>query len=340
MVSEQNQLKNVKWTFRNHSVGMIAENDFQWVEENVAAVREGEVLVRNLYLSLDPTNRVWMGEKDTYMPALKEGEVMRGLAIGVVERSNHPQFKAGDAVQGLLGWQKYLVSTGEGLIALPRIPGLPLEAHFGLLGHIGLTAHYGLLHIGKPKAGETVVVSAAAGAVGSLAGQIAKIQGCRVIGTAGSDDKCRYLTQELGFDGAINYKKEPLAERLREECPRGIDVYFDNVGGATLDAVLDQINDFGRIVACGMISAYNAPDAPFTSRHMVNIVVRRVLMQGFVCLDHPEYAPGAYEDLIRWHLAGQLKYRLDVVEGLENAVTAINKLFTGANQGKLLVKVS
>jgi hypothetical protein len=339
MQSEQNQLRNLKWTFRNHSVGMIAENDFQWVEEKVADAGPGQVLVRNLYLSLDPTNRVWMGEKDTYMPALKQGEVMRGLAIGVVEKSDNPQFKAGDWVQGLLGWQKYLVSNGEGLIALPAIPGLPLEAHFGLLGHIGLTAHYGLLHIGKPKPGETVVVSAAAGAVGSLAGQIAKIHGCRVIGTAGSDDKCRYLTQELGFDAAINYKTEPLLERLRERCPRGIDVYFDNVGGTTLDAVLDLINDFGRIVACGMISAYNQDDA-FTSRHMVNIVTRRILMQGFVCLDHPEYAPQAYGDLIRWHQEGKIKYRVDIVDGLKNAVTAINKLFTGSNQGKLLVKVS
>ena len=339
MQSEQNQLRNLKWTFRNHSVGMIAENDFQWVEENLTDAGPGQVLVRNLYLSLDPTNRVWMGEKDTYMPALKQGEVMRGLAIGVVEKSDNPQFKVGDTVQGLLGWQKYLVSTGEGLINLPQIPGLPLEAHFGLLGHIGLTAHYGLLHIGKPKPGETVVVSAAAGAVGSLAGQIAKIQGCRVIGTAGSDEKCRYLTQELGFDGAINYKTEPLAGRLRELCPRGIDVYFDNVGGPTLDAVLDLINDFGRVVACGMISAYNQDDA-FTSRHMVNIVTRRVLIQGFVCLDHPEYAPGAYQDLIRWHLEGRIKYRVDIVDGLKNAVSAVNKLFTGSNQGKLLVKVS
>ncbi len=339
MQSEQNQPKNLKWTFRNHSVGMIAENDFQWVEEKAPDAGAGEVLIRNVYLSLDPTNRVWMGEKDTYMPALKRGEVMRGLAIGAVEKSNHPGFKPGDWVQGLLGWQKYLVSNGEGLIALPQIPGLPLEAHFGLLGHIGLTAHYGLLQIGKPRLGETVVVSAAAGAVGSLTGQIARIHGCRVIGTAGSDEKCRYLTQELGFDGAINYKTEPLAERLRELCPRGIDVYFDNVGGATLDAVLDLINDFGRIVACGMISAYNQDDV-FTSRHMVNIVTRRVLMQGFVCLDHPEFAPQAYQDLIRWHLEGKIKYRVDVVDGLENAVTAINRLFTGANQGKLVVKVS
>ena len=336
----QEQVQNYKWTVASHSVGFVGEQDFQWVAEDVQDVAAGQVRIRNLYLSLDPTNRVWMGEKDTYLPALKIGEVMRGLAIGVVEESNHPTLRAGDHVYGLLGRQKYLVSDGEGLTVLPTIPDLPLTAHFGLLGHIGIAAHYGMLHIGKPKAGETVVVSAAAGAVGSLAGQIAKIQGCRVIGLAGSDEKCAWLTEELGFDGAINYKTQSVSEALKAHCPQGIDVYFDNVGGKTLDAVLEIMNDYGRIVACGMISAYNETDPVFTSRHMVHIVTRRLLMQGFVCLDHPEYIPDACRDLLTWYAEGKLKYRVEVVEGLDKAATALSKLFTGSNQGKLIVQVS
>jgi NADPH-dependent curcumin reductase CurA len=243
MQSEQNQPKNLKWTFRNHSVGMIAENDFQWVEEKAPDAGAGEVLIRNVYLSLDPTNRVWMGEKDTYMPVLKRGEVMRGLAIGVVEKSNHPGFKAGDWVQGLLGWQKYLVSNGEGLIALPQIPGLPLEAHFGLLGHIGLTAHYGLLQDRQGQAGETVVVSAAAGAVGSLTGQIARIQGVPRDRYGGQRREMPLFNAGTGFSTGHQLQNRTAAERLQALCPRGLTCTVDNVGGATLDAVLDLIND-------------------------------------------------------------------------------------------------
>lgn len=332
--------QNLKWTVANYSDGLISEKDYSWQEEKIEGLKEGEIIVRNVYLSLDPTNRVWMGEKDTYMPAFKKGEVMRGIAIGVVEESKNCDFKPGDIVNGLLGWQKYLVSNGAGLIKLPSIPNLPLTAHFGLLGHIGLTAHYGLLEIAKPKAGETVVVSAAAGAVGSLVGQIAKIKGCRVIGIAGSDEKCRWITNDLGFDGAINYKKESVRESLKKHCPKGIDIYFDNVGGEILDAALEITNDFGRIVACGMIASYNEKEPVFTSKHMVNIVIRRILLKGFVCLDHPEFAEKAFTDLIQCYSEGKIKYKIDEVEGLENAVKAVNKLFSGANNGKLLVKVS
>jgi NADPH-dependent curcumin reductase CurA len=213
---------NQQWRLAARPQGLFKESDFQWVEEETPALNEGEVLVRSIYLSLDPTNRGWASQ-DTYLPAVKLGEVMRGVVIGKVEESRDPCFHKGDVVQGMIGWQSYGVLPGKALTKMPPIP-LPLSAHFGLLGHIGLTAWVGLLDIGKPKAGETLVVSAAAGAVGSLAGQIGKIEGMRVVGIAGSDEKCHWLTHDLGFDAAINYKTEKLDAALKQHCPQGIDV--------------------------------------------------------------------------------------------------------------------
>ena len=296
------------------------------------------MLVRNLYLSLDPTNRGW-ASMDTYLPAVAIGDVMRGIGIGAVEKSRHAKFQEGDIVQGMLGWQQYALSDGTGLTVLPKNPNIPLTAYFGLFGHIGLTAYYGLLDVGRPKAGETLVVSAAAGAVGSIAGQIGKLKGCRVVGIAGSDEKCRWITQDLGFDAAVNYKKEPVLESLKKHCPNGIDIDFENVGGEILDNVLALINLKGRIVLCGLISQYNA-DRPVPGPYnFANILVRRARVEGFIVLDYLDRAQEAMTELGKWLIEGRIKYRVEVIEGIEQAPRAVNKLFDGSHQGKLIIKL-
>lgn len=330
--------KNQQWRLVARPKGLFKASDFRWVEEETPPVGDGEALVRTIYLSLDPTNRGW-ASVDTYLPAVALDGVMRGIAVGRVEESRAPDLAPGDVVQGLLGWQRYAVMPAARLTKLPPIP-LPLSAHLGLLGHIGLTAWVGLLQVGQPKEGETLVVSAAAGAVGSLVGQIGKIKGLRVVGIAGSDEKCRWLTGDLGFDAAINYKKRPVLAGLRRACPNGVDVYFDNVGGATLDAVLSLINLRARIVVCGLISQYNATEPVPGPKNLANLLVQRARMEGFIVLDHADQAERAAADLVRWHLAGRLQYRLDVVHGLEEAPEAVNRLFDGSNTGKLVVRVS
>jgi hypothetical protein len=330
--------KNQQWRLAARPEGLFRESDFRWVEEETPALEEGQALVRTVYLSLDPTNRGWAAG-DTYLPAVPLDSVMRGIGVGRVEESRDPSLAPGDVVSGLLGWQRYAVLPASQLTKLPPIP-LPLSAHLGLLGHIGLTAWVGLLRIGQPKAGETLVVSAAAGAVGSLVGQIGKIQGMRVVGIAGSDEKCAWLTGELGFDAAVNYKKAPIFAGLRRACPDGVDVYFDNVGGETLDTVLSLVNLRARIVVCGLISQYNATAVPPGPKNLPNLLVKRARMEGFIVLDHLADAERATADLVRWHLAGKLRYRLDVVHGLEKAPAAVNRLFDGTNTGKLVVRVS
>jgi NADPH-dependent curcumin reductase CurA len=330
---------NRQWRLAARPVGNFKDSDFKWTEEPVPDLKDGELLVHNQYISLDPTNRGWANAVDTYLPAVKLGDVMRGGAIGVVEESRNPAFKVGDHVSGLLGWQEYAISSGAGLAKLPEIPGLPLTAHLGLFGHIGLTAYFGLLDVAQPKAGETLVVSAAAGAVGSLVGQIGKIVGCRVVGIAGSDEKCRWLTDDLGFDAAINYKKEKVFEALKRECPNGIDVDFENVGGEILDSILALINLGARISLCGMISQYNATDRMPGPSNLFMLIVRRARMQGFLVSDYMGRAAEAMTALGGWLKEGKIKYRVDLVEGLEQTPRAVNKLFDGSNQGKLVVKI-
>lgn len=329
--------KNRQWRLAARPVGNFKDSDFHWNEEPVRSLEEGEILVHTQYISLDPTNRGWAA-RDTYLPAVKLGDVMRGGAIGVVEESRNPNFAVGDHVSGLLGWQEYAVVNGSGVGKLPQLPGLPMTAHLGLFGHIGLTAYYGLLDVGQPKAGETLVVSAAAGAVGSLVGQIGKIVGCRVVGIAGSDEKCSWLTGELGFDAAINYKKENITEALKRDCPNGIDVDFENVGGEILNALLLQINLGARISLCGMISQYNAIEGVGPA-NLFMLIVKRARMQGFLVSDYMSRAAEAMSQLGKWYLEGKIKYRVDVVEGLEQAPRAVNMLFDGSNTGKLVVKI-
>lgn len=331
---------NQQWLLTSRPVGELQPENFSWHEEELPPLEDGQVLVRAIYLSLDPTNRSWAGEKDTYLPALPLGSVMRGFVIGVVEESRHPKFTAGQYVEGLMGWQSYYISDGRDIRPLHKDPDLPLDAYMGYFGMISLTAYFGLLDIGQPKEGETVVVSAAAGAVGSLVGQIAKIKGCRVVGIAGSDEKCRWLTQELGFDGAINYKTESVSKALRQHCPQGIDVYFDNVGGKILDAVLGQINLRARIVICGLISMYNATEPVPGPYNLVNLIPKRAKMEGFVVLDYFPRAKEAMPELTQWLKEGKVQYRVHIVEGLKEAPTAVNLLFTGGNEGKLMVRIS
>lgn len=329
---------NHQWRLAARPEGLIKESDFTWTESAVPELQDGQFLVRNLYLSLDPTMRGW-ASRDTYLPAVPIGDVMRGGTIGVIEESRNANFKVGDHVSGLLGWQEYAITDGKGVNTLPNLPGIPLTAHFGLFGHIGMTAYFGLLDIGQPKPGETLVVSAAAGAVGSLVGQIGKIKGCRVVGIAGADDKCKWLVDELGFDAAINYKTENVAAALKKHCPNGIDIDFENVGGEIMDAVLAQINFRARIALCGLISSYNATEPVPGPYNFANILVQRARVEGFIVMD---YAPRAMEcmtEMGKWLMEGKIKYRIDEVDGLKHAPLALNKLFEGTNIGKLVVKI-
>jgi len=324
---------------------MASLADFEWAESPVPTPGANEALIRNTFLSLDPTNRGWMSERATYLPPIPLGEVMRGICVGTVVESNNPALRVGTPVYGMFGWQDYaIVQPGDLVMPLPENPGIPLTAHLGLFGHIGLTAYFGMLDVARPKPGETIVVSGAAGAVGSLAGQIGKIGGCRVVGIAGSAEKCEWLVGDLGFDGAINYRQESsLAAALARHCPAGIDVYFDNVGGTTLEAALDLLNIGGRIAICGMIASYNEADADRDERtgprNLMQLVARRARMEGFLVLDYWGRAAEAIDALAAWHQEGRLRYRVHVIEGLENAPDAMNMLFDGRNVGKLIVRV-
>jgi NADPH-dependent curcumin reductase CurA len=333
--------KNRQILLAARPVGMVKESDFTHREGPIPKPQPGEFLVRNVYLSLDPTIRGWMNAADTYLPAIKIGEVMRGGGVGVVVESQNPQYATGDVVFGMIGWQDYFVGRGNDAMPMMVLPkGVPLTAALSVLGITGMTAYFGLLDIGQPKAGDTVVVSGAAGATGSVAGQIGKIKGCRVVGIAGSPEKCKWVTDDLGFDACINYKTENIAARLKQTCPKGIDIYFDNVGGDILDGVLAQIRRHARIVLCGAISMYNATEPSPGPKNYLSLIIQRARMEGFIVTDFLPRFPEAFAQINQWISEGKIKYAVDVVQGLENATTAINRLFTGANTGKLLVQIS
>lgn len=321
----------------------VAEN-FQLDQQPVAAPAAGQVLLRTHYLSLDPYMRGRMSDAKSYAAPVQLGEVMVGGAVSRVVESQHPGFAAGDWVLGYTGWQDYALSDGQGLTKLN--PALaPVSYALGILGMPGFTAYMGLLDIGQPKAGETVVVAAATGAVGAMVGQIARLQGCRVVGIAGSEEKCRYAQDELGFDACINHHADDLPQQLAEACPAGIDVYFENVGGKVFDAVLPLLNSRARVPLCGLIAQYNAtalPEGPDHSPLLLRtLLTRRIRMQGFIIFDdyghrYPEFAAQMGE----WLAAGKLKYREHRVAGLENAPDAFIGLLEGRNFGKLVVEVS
>ncbi len=333
-------MQNHQWLLAKRPNGNIRSTDFTWNETEIAEPNEGEILIRNIYLSLDPTNRGWISDTPGYLPPVPLGSVMRGIAIGVVEASRNARFPEGSIVQGMLGWQTYTLSDGSGLTILPNMPGVPLTAHFGLFGHIGMTAYFGLLEIGELASGETITITAASGAVGSLVGQIGKLKGCRVIGITGSDEKCQWITEELGFDAAINYKTESVYEQLKVHCPEGIDVIFENVGGEIFDAELAHINLHARVVLCGLISQYNATEPVPGPYNFRNLLTRRGKLQGFIVLDYMDRAMEAMMELAQWYQEGKISYHVDVIEGLQEAPTAINRLFDGNKKGKLLIKVS
>jgi NADPH-dependent curcumin reductase len=329
---------NRQWILVRRPRGDLEPDVLQLTETAVPDVPDGAFLVRNLYLSLDPTNRVWMSNIEGYLPPVELGAVMRGGTIGRVVASRDASIPVGRIVQGMGGWQDYWIARAGQVGKLPADPGVPLTLYMGLLGTIGATAYFGMLEIGKPKAGENVVVSAAAGAVGSIAGQLAKIQGARVIGIAGGPEKCQWLVSELGFDAAIDYKNEDVLQRLRALATSGVNVYFDNTGGPILDAVLQHLAIGARIPLCGLISGYNKPTGG--PRFYANILLKRATVQGFIILDYlPRFAE-ALAPLAQLHREGRIKYRVDVQRGLENAPMALRKLFDGTNRGKLIVQIA
>jgi hypothetical protein len=320
---------------------MVEERSFRWSEEPVPELgADGEILVRNLVLSLDPTQRGWIA-RDTYLPAVKIGDVMRSGAAGRVVKSRSPKYAEGDLVMGMFGWQDCAVVKTDAKSAPAKVlPGVPLELAMSTLGMTGITAYFGLLEVGRPLAGQTVVVSGAAGATGSIVGQIARIQGCRVIGIAGGKDKCEWLVKEARFDAAVDYKSEDVGARLRALCPAGIDVYFDNVGGDILDIALAQLAMHGRVVLCGAIATYNDAELRPGPKHYLNLLLKRGRMEGFLVLDYLPRAAEAVMQLWQWVQAGELKDRVDVMHGLENAPRALIRLFTGENQGKQLLRIA
>jgi len=315
----------------------ITPDIFETVSLETPELEDGQVLVRQTHMSLDPAMKGWMSpDKESYIPPVELGDIMRSSGVGEVVESRNEIYPVGAMVGGLMGWTEYYVGDGKGLRIVP--PGISAEEVLCVLALPGLTAYQGLVEIGKPKPGETLVVSGAAGSVGSIVGQIAKAEGMRVIGTAGSDEKCRWLEDELGFDKAINYKSDDLAQQIADATPDGIDMYFENTGGPVQHIVFWRMNAHGRIIVCGMISDYNT-DKPSPGPNWLNIIRKRITIQGFTMPDHWDNVPKMTEALVGYYKAGQLKYRAHTLHGLESAIEGINLLFTGGNTGKLMVEL-
>ncbi len=332
-------MKNRQVRLAARPVGLPKPSDWQITDEAVADPGEGQILVEVSHLSLDPAMRGWMNEGKSYIRPVAIGEVMRAGGAGKVVKSSHPKFAVGDTVTGGFGVQQFALSDGKGVVKVDtRL--VPLPVYLGTLGMPGMTAYFGLLEIGKPKEGETVVVSGAAGAVGTVVGQIAKIMGCRVVGIAGGAEKCKYLTSELGFDAAINYKDQDVKTMLKEHCPKGIDVYFDNVGGDILDACLARLAMHARIVICGAISQYNSTEGMKGPANYMSLLVNRASMTGMVVFDYADRYAEAARAMAGWIKAGRLKTKEDVVEGgIDAFPDTLLKLFRGENFGKLVLKV-
>jgi NADPH-dependent curcumin reductase len=327
------------WKLQRRPLGDIAPGDLELVSETLPDLAEGQFLLAILYISLDPTNRIWMSDMEQYMPPVALGAPMRAGVCGRVVASRKDGVDVGQIMAGLGEWADHMVTDGGFMSPLPALPGIPLAASYGSLALVGPTAYFGLLDIGQPKPGETLVVSAAAGGVGQIVGQIGKIKGCRVIGIAGGKAKCDYVVNELGFDAAIDYKNEDVGAALDRLAPGGIDINFEQVGGPIMVEVLKRMNLFGRIALCGMISTYNDVDPREEPGFWTMILMRRLLIRGFIVTD---FAPRFGESgaaLAGWMMSGQLKTRQDIRPGLENAAEAVKLLYSGGNFGKLLIEV-
>jgi len=330
---------NKQLLFVKRPQGEADASTWSLVTNPIPEINEGEILVKQHYVSLDPAMRGWMNEGKSYIEPMAIGSVMRAGSVGeVVAAKNHPNFKVGDYVSGFGGVQQYAVSDGNGLYTVdPKLA--PLPTYIGTLGMPGMTAYFGILEVGKIKEGDVVVVSGAAGAVGSIVGQIAKIKGCTVIGIAGGADKCKYIVEELGFDGAIDYKNENVKSRLKEECPKGLDVYFDNVGGEILDCALANLRMNARVVICGAISQYNNKTAIKGPSNYLSLLVNRATMQGMVVFDWANRYGEAAMAMGTWLAQGKLKSREAIYDGIENFPQTYNRLFSGEKLGKLVLKV-
>ncbi len=331
---------NRQWLLARRPHGMVSRDDFELVETPVPDLADGEYLVRNLYLSFDPTMRGWMEDRESYMPPVALGEVMRCGSVGQVVESKNDAYAPGDIVSGLFGMQEFAVGGRGFMQGTPVAEGTPLTWPLGVTGITGMTAYFGLLELGKPKEGETVLVSGAAGATGSVAAQIAKLKGCRVVGIAGGPEKCAWLVEKAGLDAAIDYKSEDVEERIRALCPNGVDVYFENVGGPILEAALANLALRARIVMCGGISGYNEEKPQPGPSNLMNIVIQRARMEGFIIIDYAARFPEAAEELVKWVQEGKIVHQEDVQEGIENAPETFLRLFRGQNLGKQLLKVA
>lgn len=315
----------------------ITPDLFKVVRLETPDLQDDQILIKQTHMSLDPAMKGWMmPDRDSYIPPVELGDVMRSSGVGEIVESKNNRFPVGARVQGLMGWAEYVVSNGQGMNLLPE--QVPTEAVLCVLALPGMTAYQGLMNIGKPKAGETIVVSGAAGSVGSMVGQIAKAEGLTVIGTAGTDDKCQWLVDELGFDAAINYKSNSLLSKLTAAAPNGVDLYFENTGGAVQHAVFNLMNAHGRIVVCGMISDYNT-QSPSAGPNWIPIIKKRLTIQGFTMPDHYDKIPGMMQAMSKYLMDGKIKYRAHTLYGLERAIEGINLLFTGGNTGKLMVEL-
>ncbi len=330
-------MKNTQVILSARPQGMVKSSDFDIQTNPLEEVKEGELLIEIEYISLDPAMRGWMNEGTTYIKGVELGAVMRAFSAGKILESKNRDYKVGEYVSGLLGAQTYAVSNGQGLSRCDIEKG-PLSWHLGILGMPGMTAFFGLKERGQPQAGETVFVSGAAGIVGSTVGQIAKVLGCKVVGTAGSDAKCRFLLEECGFDAAINYKTEDVDQKLKEYCPEGVSVFYDNVGGPLLDTVLANLARGARVVICGAISQYNQASF-YGPKNYMKIVSARGILTGIIVFDFIKEYPRAVDQLSEWLNAGKMKTKEQIIDGIEQFPVALQKLFTGDNFGKLLIRV-
>lgn len=333
---------NRQWLLAKRPSGMVGPENFKYAETSVPVPGSGEVLVKNLFLSFDPTQRGWMVDQPGYLPPVNIGEPMRAGSVGQVVESLHAEFSVGDLVQTTGCWQDYVVvAPGQGPMGLSKLPpGVSPEMMLSVLGITGLTAYFGLLELGQPRPGETVLISGAAGATGSVVGQIAKLKGCRVVGIAGGPEKCAWLQKEAGFDAVIDYKNENVRAQIAHHCPDKWDVFFDNVGGTILEDALEHLNLRSRVVLCGGIAGYNATEPLPGPSNLMKLVTNRSRMEGFIILDYLPRAAEAAKDIMAWVALGELKFQIDLQEGFEHIPATLQRLYTGKNFGKQLLKIA